>query len=158
MELLPFFEWLESSMLGQAAKSYGGVYAMFQSVHLFSMALLGGTVLLTDLRLMGLILKDVPSRVVADGAHRWFKVALTFILLSGIFMVAGVAIKCYHNSFFWYKMAALATGILFVFAVKRPLLSNDHELMRPWVLKSVALASILVWFTVAATGRWIGFS
>lgn len=158
MELLSFFQWLESSMLGQAAKSYGGVYAGFQSIHLFSMAVLGGTVLLTDLRLLGLVLKDVPSRVVSDGAHKWFKVALTFMLLSGVFMVAGVAIKCYHNSFFWYKMIALATGILFVFLVKRPLLSGDHELLKPWVLKSAAIASILIWFTVAATGRWIGFS
>jgi hypothetical protein len=158
MELLPFFEWLESSLLGQAAKSYGGVYAMFQSLHLFSMALLGGSVLLTDLRIMGVLFRDTPSKVITDSAHKWFKVGLALILGSGIFMVSGVAIKCYHNSFFWYKMAALATGIAFVFAVKRPLLSRDHESLNPWVLKSVAVASILVWFTVAATGRWIGFS
>src|SRR5690606_21075924 len=131
MELLSFFQWLESSMLGQAAKSYGGVYAAFQSLHLFSMAVLGGTVLLTDLRLLGVLLKDVPSKVVSDGAHKWFKISLTFMLLSGVFMVAGVAIKCYHNSFFWYKMIALATGILFVFLVKRPLLNKDHEQLKP---------------------------
>lgn len=158
MELLPFFEWLETSLLGQAAKSYGGVYAMFQSLHLFSMALLGGTVLVTDLRLLGVLFSDVPSKVVADNAHKWFKVALGLIIGSGIFMVAGVAIKCYHNNFFWYKMATLATGIAFVFAVKRPLLSGDHDQFNPWTLKTVAIASIMIWFTVAATGRWIGFS
>jgi len=38
MELLPFFEWLEASALGEAAKAYGGVYARFQSLHLFCMA------------------------------------------------------------------------------------------------------------------------
>lgn len=158
MELLPFFEWLESSLLGQLAKSYGGVYAMVQSLHLFSMALIGGTMLITDLRLLGAIFRDVPSKVISDNAHKWFKVGLALVLLSGIFMVAGVATKCYHNSFFWAKMAALATGIVFVFAVKRPLLAQSHEQVKPWVLKSVAGASILVWFTVAATGRWIGFS
>lgn len=158
MELLTFFEWLESSLLGQIAKSYGGVYAMVQSLHLFAMALLGGTVLTTDLRLLGAIFRDVPSKIVADNAHRWFKVGLTLVIFSGIFMVAGVATKCYHNSFFWAKMAALATGIIFVFAVKRPLLTRDHALIKPWVLKSVAGASLLIWFTVAATGRWIGFS
>lgn len=158
MELLPFFEWLETSLLGQAAKSYGGVYAMFQSIHLFSMALLGGTVLVTDLRLLGILFNDVPSKVVSDNAHKWFKVGLTLILGSGIFMVAGVAIKCYHNDFFWYKMTALATGIAFVFAVKRPLLVRDHDQYNPWTLKLVAMASMLIWFSVAATGRWIGFS
>ncbi|MGQ9427321.1 DUF6644 family protein [Gilvimarinus sp. F26214L] len=158
MELLPFFEWLETSLLGQAAKAYGGTYAMVQSLHLFSMALLGGAVITTDLRLLNVIFRDVPSKVVTDNAHKWFKLGLALILLSGVFMAAGVAIKVYHNDFFWAKMIALAAGIVFVFAVKRPLLVQDHEQLKPWVLKGVAVASILVWFTVAATGRWIGFS
>ena len=158
MELLPFFEWLETSMLGQAAKSYGGLYAMFQSAHLLSMALLGGCVVLTDLRLLNLVMTDTPSRVVVDNAHKWFKVGLLIIIGTGIFMVAGVAIKCYHNAAYWAKMTALLTGILFVFFVKYPLLKHDISQIKPWVLKSVAISSLLIWFTVAAAGRWIGFS
>lgn len=158
MDVMAFFTWLEGSTLGHIAKSYGGVYAVAQTVHLASMALLGGTVLATDLRLLNLVMRDVPSNVVADGAHKWFKVALTVILLSGVFMVAGVAMKAYYNAFYWSKMAALAAGILFVFAVKRPLLRKDHSLIPSWLLKLVAIASITVWFTVAACGRWIGFS
>jgi hypothetical protein len=158
MDVASFFTWLESSTLGHVAKSYGGVYAMAQTVHLASMALLGGTVLVTDLRLLNVALRDIPSNVVADGAHRWFRVALAIILISGIFMVAGVAMKAYYNDFYWAKMAALATGIIFVFAVKRPLLKKDHSMLPPWLLKVVAIASITVWFTVAACGRWIGFS
>jgi len=158
MDVMSFFTWLEGSALGQMAKSYGGVYAMAQTVHLASMALLGGTVLVTDLRLLNVALTDVPSNVVADGAHKWFKVALTIILISGIFMVAGVAMKAYYNAFYWAKMAALATGIVFVFAVKRPLLKKDHSQIPGWVLKMTAVASLTVWFSVAACGRWIGFS
>lgn len=158
MELIVFFEWLEASALGQAAKAYGGVYAMFQSLHLWSMALLGGTVLVTDLRLLNVTLRDVPTSVVSEQAHKWFKVALAGVIFSGIFMVAGVAVKCYTKEVFWVKMAALLIGILFVFLVKRPLLGADVDLRKPWVLKMVALASIGVWFTVAACGRWIGFS
>jgi len=158
MDVMSFFTWLEGSTLGHIAKSYGGVYAVAQTVHLASMALLGGTVLVTDLRLLNVALRDVPSNAVADGAHKWFKVALAIILLSGIFMVAGVAMKAYYNDFYWAKMAALAAGILFVFAVKRPLLKRDHSQIPGWLLKLVAVASITVWFTVAACGRWIGFS
>lgn len=73
-------------------------------------------------------------------------------------MVTGVAVKVYYNDFFWAKMIALASGIVFVFAVKRPLLGDNPDQTNPWILKSVAIASILVWFTAAATGRWIGFS
>ena len=158
MDLLPFFTWLEQSLLGEMAKSYGGVYAMVQSVHLMSLALLGGTVLVADLRLLGVVLRDVQSEVVAEAAHRWFKFALGAIVISGVFMVAGVATKAYYNTFFFAKMVALLVGVVFVFAIKHPLLQTRHEQLRPWLLKLVALASMMVWFTVAACGRWIGFS
>src|SRR5690554_1208817 len=97
MEILPFFEWAETSLLGSIGKTYGGAYAIAQSIHLLSLALLGGTVLVTDLRLLGVISRDVPSEAVAEGAHRWFKVGLAGILATGIFMAAAVAIRMYHN-------------------------------------------------------------
>lgn len=158
MELLSFFEWAETSLLGSIGKSYGGVYAIGQSLHLMALALLGGTVLLTDLRLLNVILRDVPSEQVTKNAYKWFRVALVIIVATGIFMAAAVATKLYYNSFYWAKMAALATGILFVFVIKRPLLKRSHGEINPIVLKSVALASMVIWFSVAATGRWIGFS
>ena len=73
-------------------------------------------------------------------------------------MAAAVAQRMYYNDFFWAKMSALFVGIAFVFAVKRPLLKGDHGSINPLVIKLVACASIIVWFSVAATGRWIGFS
>jgi len=158
MELLSFFEWAETSLLGSIGKSYGGVYAIGQSLHLMALALLGGTVLLTDLRLLNVILRDVPSEQVTENAYKWFRVALVIIVATGIFMAAAVATKLYYNSFYWAKMAALATGILFVFVIKRPLLKRPHSEINPIVLKSVALASMVIWFSAAATGRWIGFS
>jgi hypothetical protein len=55
-------------------------------------------------------------------------------------------------------MAALAAGIIFVFAIRQPLLRQDHAQLNPWTLKLIALASTSLWFLVAASGRWIGFS
>lgn len=158
MEILTFFEWAETSMLGSIGKTYGGVYAMGQSLHLMSLALLGGTVLVTDLRLLNVMLKDVPSEVVIENAHKWFRVALIVIISTGIFMAAAVATRMYYNPFYWAKMSALLAGIIFVFAIKRPLLKRPHASINPIVLKSVAVASLIIWFSVAATGRWIGFS
>ena len=161
MELLPlgFFEWAESSFLGYIGKTYGGIYATLgQSVHLISLAVLGGAVLVSEFRLLGWVLRDVPSEVVAEQAHKWFKIALFTIIASGVFMAAAIAIKLYYNAAYWAKMYALIAGVLFVFLVRRPILRGDHSQINPWVLKLVAVASILVWVSVAATGRWIGFS
>jgi len=84
MDLLVYFEWMESSLLGSIGKTYGGVYAIAQSVHLMSLVVLGGAVILTDLRLLNLTLKDIPSETVVSEAHQWFKVALVSITVTGV--------------------------------------------------------------------------
>jgi hypothetical protein len=158
MNLFPFFAWLEASWLGVFVKDKAATFAIIEAMHLMALAVLGGSVLVADMRLLGVALRDVPSNVVSDNAHRLFKGALFVLIATGIPMLAGVATKCYHNPFYWVKMVTLAIGIVFVFALKRPLLKRDHATIHPWTLRMVALASLSIWFLVAASGRWIGFS
>jgi hypothetical protein len=153
-----FFVWLEASALGVFMKDMPATFATVEAVHLMALAVLGGSVLMSDLRLWNLVMADVPSRSVVDNAHKFFKIALIVLLVTGFMMLAGVATKCYHNFYYWIKMAALATGIIFVFAIRQPLLRGDHAQLNPMTLKLVALASTSLWFLVAASGRWIGFS
>jgi hypothetical protein len=158
MDLLPFFEWLDQSLLAQVSKAYGGVFAVIQMFHLLALALLGGTVLLGDLRLLGVLMTDVPSEVVIRNTHRWFQVALAAIIVSGIFMASAVAMKLYYNQMFAVKMLGLGLGLVFFYLVRRPLLAYPHATIGPWALRGLAVTSLGIWFTVAAAGRWIGFS
>lgn len=158
MDLLFLFEWLDTSLLAQMSKAYGGVFAVVQMFHLLGLALLGGMVLVGDLRLLGVVMTDVPSNDVLRDTEKWFTAGLLLMLVSGVFMSSAVALKLYYNEMYWAKMAALAIGVLFVYGVRRPLLRHDHATIAPLTLRMVAVASILIWFTVAASGRWIGFS
>ncbi|MGI9328881.1 MAG: DUF6644 family protein [Pseudomonadales bacterium] len=158
MDLLFLFEWLDGSLLAQMSKAYGGVFAVVQMFHLLGLALLGGMVLVGDLRLLGVVMRDVPSAVVINNTQKWFTVGLVVMLVSGVFMSSAVAMKLYYNEMYWAKMAALCIGIVFVYGVRRPLLRFDHTTISPWTLRLLALSSMTIWFTVAASGRWIGFS
>lgn len=158
MNFLPLFEALENGPIGHVMKDKPATFATVEAVHLLALAVLGGAVFAADLRLMNVMLRDVPSKVVNDAAHKWFRGSLIVMLITGFFMLAGVATKCYHNDYYWTKMIALATGILFAFLIRKPLLAGDHSQLKPITLKLVGLASISVWFIVAASGRWIGYS
>lgn len=158
MDLLSLFTTLEESPIGVFVKDKPATFAIIEAVHLLALAILGGAVVAADLRLLGVVMRDVPSNAVTQSAHKWFKLALTVLLITGFFMLAGVATKCYHNFYYWVKMTTLAVGIVFVFAIRQPLLRRDHTQISPWTLKLMALASISIWFIVAASGRWIGFS
>jgi len=152
------FMWSETTWFGVIGKTWGAAFAIVEAVHLLAMALLGGTVFVSDFRLLGWGFKDVPAQEVLDKTHAVFKWALAVVVFTGIFMACGVAGKIYYMAVFWYKMLALATGILFVFFVKRPLLKKNFDDINPWVIKLVAISSMMVWVTVAAAGRWIGFT
>lgn len=158
MDVLSFFQWFDQTLLAEMSKAYGGVFAVVQMFHLLALALLGGTVLVSDLRLLGVLMTNVSSNVVVEQTHRLFNIALAVIIASGIFMSAAVAMKLYYNEMFWAKMATLGIGIIFVYAIKMPLLRQNHETIASSTLKAMAVASIVLWFTVAACGRWIGFS
>ena len=158
MDLYPLFDWLDTSLLADIAKAYGGVFAVVQMFHLLGMSILGGMVLVGDLRLLNVVMKDTPSEVVIESTHKWFGIGLATMEVSGIFMSSAVSLKLYYNEMFWGKMTALAVGVVFFYFVRRPLLSGSHSAIKPSVLKLMAVTSIAIWFTVAASGRWIGFS
>ena len=158
MDLLFIFEWLDASILADMSKAYGGVFAMVQVVHLVALAMLGGAVLVSDLRLLGILLTDVSSESVVNNMDRWFSRALIVIAVSGVFMSSAVAIKLYYNEMFWAKMIGLSFGAAFVYFVRRPLLRHPHQTINVWSIRLIAVSAMIIWFTVAASGRWIGFS
>ena len=156
--LYEFFLWLETTPFGIIGKSWGAVFAIVEAFHLLAMALLGGAVIVADARLMGWLFADIPARDILDKAHKVFVAGLIVVLATGVFMACGVAGKIYWLPVFWYKMLALATGIFFVYFIRRPLLRRELDEINPTVIKLVAISSMLLWVTVAATGRWIGFA
>jgi len=155
--LLPFFEWMETTPFGVVGKTWGAAFATVQAFHLLSMALLGGAVLASDGRVLGVVLRDVPLSTVQENCHRLFFWSLVVVVATGVFMACGVAVKVYYLAVFWYKMLALVVGVLFTYIVRRPLVARA-DAVHPWTLRLVAVASLMIWFSVAATGRWIGFS
>ena len=146
MELLAFFEWWDASILAEVAKSSGGVFAAVQTVHLVSLALLGGMIIASDLRLLNLILVDVPVTEVIENTQKWINRALVALALSGIYQASAVTIKLYYNSFFWSKMAGLVIGLTLLYMIKLPLLrGNDIGELNPWTVRLVAIASLMTW-------------
>lgn len=158
VDLYEFFLWMETTWFGVIGKTWGAAFAVVEAFHLLAMALLGGAVFVADFRLLGWAFTEVPAQEIMDKSHKVFVVGLIVVLSTGVFMACGVAGKIYWLPVFWYKMLVLMTGILFVFFIKRPLLARDLDEIKPWVVKLVAVTSLLVWVTVAATGRWIGFA
>jgi hypothetical protein len=156
--LFPFFQWCEATSLGTAIRNSPWAFAVIESVHLLALSVIGGAVLVVDLRLLGLGLRRQSIADVARDASPWLVGSLIVMLVTGVGLFLSEPTKCYYSTPFWVKMISLAIAIVFTFAVRRPVTLADDARMRPAWYRLVALLSLALWFSVGAAGRWIGFS
>ncbi|HEY7289893.1 MAG TPA: DUF6644 family protein [Vicinamibacterales bacterium] len=156
--LLPYFQWFETTMIGDAIKNSSWAFAVIESVHLLALSVIGGAVLVLDLRLLGFGLKRQAVSEVAREAQPWLVGSLVVMLTTGFALFSSEATKCYYSTPFWVKMTSLALAMAFTFTIRRKVTQADEARVRPVVLKLVALVSLTLWFGVGAGGRWIGFS
>ncbi len=156
--MLPFFQWCEASGIGEAIRTSPWAFAVIESVHLLGLSVIGGAVLIVDLRLFGFGLRGQPVTQVAREAQPWLIGSLLVMLATGFGLFLSEAMKCYYSTPFWVKMISLFLAIIFTFTVRRSVTMAGEERVRPLWLKLVALVSLTLWFGVGAGGRWIGFS
>ena len=158
MDLLPFFQWCEGSLIGQGIRSSQWLFPVIESVHLLGLAMIGGAVLLVDLRLIGLGLTRQPVAQVARDARPWLIGSLLVMLITGILLFLSESVKCYYSPAFWFKMGSLSLAMLFTFTVRRMVTMADEDRVGPIRGRLVAMVSLMLWAGVGAGGRWIGFS
>ena len=156
--LLPFFQWCESLWLGQFVVGSLWLFPVIESVHLLALALLGGSILLVDFRLLGLGLKDREVSELARDARPWMIGALVVMIASGIPLFLSEPIKCYYSTAFWVKMTTLPIAVAFAFTVRSRITLRESVRNTARRQQLVGALSMALWFTVAAAGRWIGFS
>jgi hypothetical protein len=155
--LLPFFEWCEASWIGDSIRHSLWLFPVIEAVHLLGLCVLGGAILVLDLRMLGAGLRNTPIGELARGAKPWVVGSVALMLLTGIALFSSEAVKCYYNTSFWVKITTLPFALLFTFTVRQRI-AQAAGMDTTARTRVVALASMALWFTVAAAGRWIGFS
>jgi hypothetical protein len=154
---LPFFEWCEATTIGNAVRMSLWAFPVLEAVHLLGLCVLGGAVLLVDLRMLGLGLKQQRIAEVARDSRRYLVVGVLVMIATGVPLFLSEAIKCFYNQSFWVKMATLFVALLFTFFV-RERAAHDDTLDTSTRSRLIGAASIAIWFTVAAAGRSIAYS
>ncbi len=156
---MPIHSWfiaLSQSHLGQAMQASKWDFAIIETIHLLALAVLGGAVLVVDLRLLGFILKDESARNVGRGLSRLLLGSLIVMILSGVCLVSEEAGKCYYSPAFRWKMVLLASAIIFYFTLhRRALIATDKGAPGAWS-RLAGIVSLSLWFGVGVAGRAIG--
>jgi hypothetical protein len=156
-----FATWLKATSYGTLVRDSLWVYPFFEIVHIMGLALLVGSIAMTDLRLMGLS-RQLPVSLTARHLLPWTWVGFALVLISGVSLFSGFATDYYVNTAFRIKLILIAVaGInatLFHLRVYKNVASWDANTAPPLAAKLFAVVSITLWFSIIAAGRLIAYT
>jgi hypothetical protein len=157
MSLLEFCRWIQYSAPLVEMRASPWIFPVIATFHLFGLALVGGAVLLVDLRLLGLGLRGQRTGDLALESERWLIRGLWLALPTGVLLFMCFATKYYYLTFFWVKLAALILVLIFTFSIRRSVALAADDGAGRLRRRMVAVVSLSLWTTVAMGGRYIGF-
>jgi hypothetical protein len=155
--LFEFAQWCEASGLGKMIRNSQYAFPIVEFFHLAALAVIGGAVIVVDMRLLGLGLKKTSVAQLAEDARPWMTGSLIVMLASGIALYSSEATKCYQSPAFWIKMISLLLAMIFTYTIRRRTAAADGRGISLFASRSVGALSLTLWFMVAWGGRWIGF-
>jgi hypothetical protein len=153
--VLAFCEWCNGSFFGHAIRDSVWLFPFVEIFHLLALALLGGCILIINMRLLGIGFRDDPTAVLARELRPWMYGSLAVMLISGFLLFSTEAVKMYGNWAFQLKMCFLLLAVLFTFIVQQRVAAAQRpSAAARWV---AALVSTVLWVGVGLGGRAIGY-
>ena len=151
---------IERLPLAVAMRQELWLYPAVEIVHIIGFVTLVGSIIVLDLRLLGLT-RALPVRVLARHVLPWSFGALLLIVPSGLLMFVAHASDLIGNTAFVVKMSLLfcaaTNAALFHAGVFRGVAAWDTVVAAPGVAKLHALASLLIWIGVLTCGRLLAY-
>ena len=162
MSLLGFCEWLARTEWSIALHESLFLYPLVETTHVLSLLLFVGTVNLVDLRLLGLVFRDVPVSEVTGRILPWTVAGFVIAALTGALLFYAIPVRTYQNLFFRIKVVTLivagVNALLFHRHANRSAARWDHLARLPRRVRMTGAVSLASWATVIVMGRMIAYN
>ena len=130
---------------------------VIQSFHLFGITLLLGSMVLLNLRLSGIGLRQLPMAALSRQIWPWATGGLLLAIASGLLVFVPDPARYAANYAFRTKMVALCVAMAFQFVIYRRVIRSSAAEPTSGRNLAVACGSLLLWFLVGWAGRAIAF-
>lgn len=156
MSTQAFFHYLQHSVVGTELGKLDPLFgAVSQLLHIAGFLLILTSILVVNLRLLGVGLTSRSARHLAQETNKYIVYGFVLLLISGLFILIPSASLYYPNTAFWAKFVLLLLALLIQFTLYRKVTVDDAP-SRALSLITATL-SLFLWFAVAYAGRAIGF-
>src|SRR5579864_3842161 len=104
--------WLQENSFITLLNGTSWTAAALEIIHYFSMFVLVGSMVIVDLRVLGLVGRRQDATQLAARLFPWIWISLALNFLSGFLMFAGSATAYYRNDIFYDKMGVILLAIV----------------------------------------------
>ena len=154
--------WLQGSALGHFMRESGvWTYAIVNLTHVLGIATLFGSILVLDLRLIG-VGRRVPLAAISSAVVPVATAGFLVAAVTGLGLLATKATEYVGNPFLLIKFPAIALGLVNVAATARTAAWRAHRTrdLSPEEQRTLTLfggVSLLCWLTAITAGRMIAY-
>lgn len=152
---------IQDSSIGTAIAESTIVFPLIEAVHLLGLALSVGLLLVVDLRLLGLVLPNVPAAKVHHQLRRWIFVGFALTFVSGALLFWSEAGQVIVNYAFiahaLFILVGLANAAFFELRLAPGAPDWKEGPRVPAAARYAGATSLSAWFLVLVSGRLIPY-
>ena len=162
MSLLPFCEWLASTRWSIALHESLYAYPLIESTHVVTLLLFAGTVMMVDLRLLGVAFRDVPVSEMNARLLPWTVVGAVIMVTTGLLLFYAIPVRTYQSVWFRIKVVFLVAAAINVWIFHRRVQRDrerwDTHPKPPLGARVSAAVSLVLWSGIIVFGRMIAYN
>ena len=162
MSFLAFVTWLAETRASVAMSESIWAFPIVESIHVLGLTLFLGMLVLLDLRLTSVVLRDVPVSELAGRIMPWTIAGFAVMVVSGLLVFLNAPVRYYSNIFFRIKIAALILAGLnawvFHAGIWRKVSIWDRDAVAPFKARLAGGLSLVLWALVVVAGRLIAYN
>lgn len=149
-------EWVAGTAFADWATGSSLAYPVANTVHVLALALLLGGIGILDLRVIGFF-RRVPLQPLADALIPIAAGGVAILAASGAILFAADATALTASDTFRIKLVLIALALANV-VLFRWLYGKTMPASPPLGMRALAGVSLLLWTSIAISGRWIAYS
>lgn len=151
---------LENTALATTIRQDVWLYPIIEIFHIIGFVFLVGAAVMFDFRLLGLS-KKISVKNLSRHLLPWSQASLIIIIPTGFLLFITNAVSLSGNTIFWIKLSLILlaglNALLFHQTIFKSVGLWDVNCSTPLPARFIAIASILLWFTVIACGRLLAY-
>jgi hypothetical protein len=154
--------WLNETNVSVAIRESTVVFPLIEGTHLLAIGVSAGTIALTDLRLLGWVMKKDPASKVLRSLLPFTIGGFIVVFITGGLLFWAEPAKSYGNVWFRFKLIFLLlaglNALVFHLGIYQRMDRWDSEMLPPSKARMAGAFSLVLWATVIWLGRQFAYS